>query len=234
MDLNDRVFYVILGCVIGFFLGYFVRLIQDVGKIQKAMTLVGAEVHDMKEEVDEINIDMKDRRRRNEDGFMRVPLIADLLVVLVLSLTFWAAYTTGETNNHLEKAVSDIQAVQDTAAKQDKRIERISQCTLQFTSKTLTALNQRTTYSVDLAQANIEVLQAQADFLKIVLIIPPVSPTDSRAALQVYVTALDQFNNIAEKNKDKITTYEFPTNEELAQCLGVKLPAVETGEKQDK
>ncbi len=235
MDFDERALYLllgmILGTIIGTAVGYAARMMQD---IQQKVVVLYLDIQDIKEEVDEIDTIVKTRRVRDENGFMRIPLVADVVLIVVIALTFWAAWATGETNNKLEKAVSDIQAVQAADAKQDARIETISQCTLEFTSKTILALNERTRYSPGASEANADVLQAQAEFLEVVLKIPPPGDAESRAALQVYTVELDKFNKIARKNIGSQLEFAYPTNEELASCLGVSLPEVQTGEKQVK
>lgn len=231
MDLNDRLLHLLIGMVIGAVVGYLTRVLQE---IQKDVKNTQFDVHDIKEEVDEIDSIVKSRRGRDERGFMRIPIVADLILIAVISMTAWAAISTGSTNNKLEKAIDDIRAVQKAENLQDKRLETISQCTLEFTSKTILALNERTRYSPALSTANAEVLRAQADFLRIVLIIPPVTDAEARDALEMYTAELNKFNEIARKNSDTQDTFAYPTNKELATCLGVDLPDVETGEKEVK
>lgn len=229
MGLDERLMWMLLGCVLGAIIGYLARMLQEInGNVEACIH----EVHDIKEEVEEIDTFMKNRER-NEGGFMRIPWAADILMVTVLALCVWASVSTGNTNNRLEDAVVELKAVQKADDAQDARIEKITQCTLEFTSKTIRALNERTTYTQAQADANVQVLAAQAEFLRIVLIIPPVTDLDKRAALEAYVNALSDFNNVAAKNKEQVRKYAYPTNQELADCLGVSLPEVETGEKVD-
>lgn len=227
MGLDERVTWMLLGCVLGFMVGYLVRTLQE---IKGDVEVMADDVHEIKEEVDEIDTIIK-RRERNEGGFMRNAVVADAVMILVLALCFWASWSTGSTNNKLEDAIKDIKRVQTAGMAQDRRIEKITQCTLEYTSKTIKALNERTTYTQDQADANVRVLSAQSHFLKIVLILPPVTKAESRAALEEYVSALNDFNRVAAKNRAKVKQYSFPTNQELADCLGVTLPEVETGEK---
>lgn len=227
MGLDERITWMLLGCVLGFTIGYFARTLQEI-KVEVEECIL--EVHEIKEEVGEIDTFMKDRDR-NEGGFMRIPWAADILMITVLALCVWASVSTGNTNNKLESAVSDLKAVQKADNVQDRRIEKITQCTLEFTSKTIRALNERTTYTQAQANANVRVLAAQAEFLRIVLVIPPVTEAAKRSALEDYVVALSKFNEVAAKNRATVREHSFPTNKELAGCLGVALPEVETGAK---
>lgn len=227
MEFDERLFYMLLGCALGFVLGYLSRMLKE---IKREVNVVSDCVQDIKEEVSEIDTMVKRDHSRNEDGFMRHPKVADFFMILVLSLCLWASISTGVTNNKLEDAVEDIKAAQIQDSKQDERLETISQCTLEYTSKIIQALNERTTYSQAQADAVAEVLEAQAKFLRLVLVIPPVSDDRKRISLQAYVDGLADFNEVAIKNRDKTTKYAYPTNEALAGCLGVALPDVEKGE----
>lgn len=228
MDLDDRALYLFLGMVLGAVLGYVSRMLQE---IHKDVSVLNIDVHDIKEEVDEIDSIVKTRRDRDDGGFMRFPLVADIVLIAVIAMTAWAAVSTGITNNRLGSAIEDIQAVQRADEKQDTRIQKITTCTLEFTSKTIAALNERTTYTGQTTASNVRVLQAQQEFLEIILQVPPPSDEDALVALRTYTDAVAEFNVIAEKQKDKLNRYSYPTNQELATCLGVELAEVEEGDQ---
>lgn len=250
MDFDERAGYLLLGCVLGAIFGYFARMLQE---IRKDVDVVAHDVVDIKEEVDTIETIVKNGRLpqrdevgaidlsrwrtphvsrlwRNADGKIYRPRWAAIALFLVVVMAVYASFSTGIQNAKLEVAISDIKRGQDADKAQNARLEKISQCTLSFTSQTITALNQRTTYTPALNQANVEVLQAQADFLDVVFTLPPVSDEEGREAGGVYRAALDRFNAIAAKNNIKVGNFAYPTNQELADCLGVTLPEVETGE----
>lgn len=229
VDLNDRMGYLVLGMLLGAILGYVARMLQD---IKKDVRVMSHDVHNIKEEVDEIDTIVKRPRKRDESGIVRYPLAADILLVTVLALTFWAAYSTGETNNKLEKAVEDLASVQAQDEVQDQRLEKISQCTLQYTSRTIRALNERTQYTQAQANQNVKVLREQAKVFRAILLVPPLAEEQVRTILEDYVITLADFNDVAKKNKAQVTSYAYPTNKELANCLGVTLPEVESGEQE--
>lgn len=78
MDLFERIIFFSIGSAVGFVLGYVVARLRI---IEVKLDFVKAEVH----EVDEL---VKHKRVGGEDGFMRIPLVADIayLVALVLIL----------------------------------------------------------------------------------------------------------------------------------------------------
>lgn len=226
MDLSDRALYILVGMVIGAVLGYFSRVLQE---IRKDVADNASVVHDIKEEVDEIDSIVKSNRVRDESGFMRIPVVADIILISVLAMTVWAAISTGVTNNKLENALDDIRQNQSADDRQEVRIQKVTSCTLEFTSRTIQALNERTTYTGQAANANAEVLQAQQDFLEIILKIPPPSDEEALEALRTYTLAVGEYNVLADKSDDKRNEFAYPTNKELAACLGVKLPEVQEG-----
>ena len=224
MDLNDRAVHILMGMVIGAVLGYLTRVLQEIYKKVEASAV---DIHDIKEEVDEIDSIVKNRRDRNEGGFSRVPWVANLIMLSVIAMTVWATFSTGATNNKLEKALIDIQENQAADDKQEIRIQRVTSCTLEFTSRTIQALNERTTYTGKASDANAEVLQAQQDFLETILRTPPPSDEDALAALRTYTNAVATYNILADKSRDKRNQFAYPTNKELAICLGLTLPEVQ-------
>ena len=229
MDLDDRLTYFVLGLALGVLVGYLARMIKDISDIKRDVQTTIHDIHEIKEEVDEIDANVK--HSRNEDGAIRLPSFKAFVLFAVVLMTVYAAFSTGTTNGKLSQAIEDIQAGQKADDDQNRRLEKISQCTLEFTSKTIRALNERTTYTQAQASANVDVLTAQAELLRIVLTLPPVTESQSRAAVQAYAQALDDFNQIAEKSKAKTQAYAYPTNQELAECLDVDLSDVEVGEE---
>lgn len=227
MDFDERFGYLLVGCALGAVLGYLMRMLQE---IRRDVNGVSLNVLDIKEGVDEIDIMVKKGRRdRNEGGFMRVPWAADILMITVLIMCLWASISTGNTNNKLERNVEILEANQAQDEIQDERLEKISQCTLKYTSKTISALNERTAFTSAQANENVKVLREQTKVFRTILLIPPKAEDEVRAVLQNYVVTLTNFNEIAKKSRNQIAQNDYPTNKELAECLGVTLPEVETG-----
>lgn len=224
MDLDDRAFYIIVGMAIGAVLGYFTRILQE---IRQDVVVLNNDVHEIKEEVDEIDTIVKLGHERDERGEAQPSLIYRLVLVSVIAMAVWASFTTNATNNKLENALTEIQNNQAADDQQEIRIQKVTSCTLEFTSKTIQALNERTKYAGKATDANARVLQAQQDFLEIILKIPPPSDQEALAALRTYTNAVGNYNVIADKNKKKRLRYAYPTNEELEACLGIKLPEVQ-------
>jgi hypothetical protein len=95
METSERIGWILLGCVIGFVLGYVVRALKDIEE----------KVHHVEEVVNEDH----QLLHRDEDGLARYPLIMNTLLLLVVLLTVWAAISTGRVNNQLEKTLTCLE-----------------------------------------------------------------------------------------------------------------------------
>ena len=89
MEFSERLLYLLLGGFIGFILGYIVRYLQVI-----------------KEELDEVDQQVKDIR--GEGGFMRKPVIADIVVLLLVVISAGAAFQTARVNSRLTDTVECI------------------------------------------------------------------------------------------------------------------------------
>ena len=190
MDFDERLGWMLLGCGIGFILGYIVRSLRY-----------------MKGELDEVDglVKRKLGDRETDDGFMNMRYIRDVAVLIVVVLTVWAAFAS-------QKASNDVKAQQD-------RIDQITVCNSEFLSRTIRVLNIRTDAVQARADANYELQKAQAKFFKLLLEIPPLPETDQRQAAEEYVEALNTFVRVSKQTKAQGAATPYPTNEELQACL---------------
>ncbi len=190
MDLFERTMFFAVGGGIGFVLGYIV-----------------ARLHEIKEGIDEVvELEHAQKNDAHDDkGSMRIPAGKDLALLLVVFLVVFASIASQRASNKVEETQS--------------RLTVISTCTMEFLSKTVSALNERTQYSQRQAEANVSLQKAQAEYLAIVLIDPPVSDEEKREALQVYFDTLTDFLVVSQKSIGKIKENPFPTNKAYASCL---------------
>lgn len=189
MDLLERLIWLGLGMALGFILG-----------------LIVANLRELKEEVDEIDTIVKEARRaRDERGFMRYPVIADIALIVVLAIVVLGAFSAQRASNQ-------------TDANQQE-IAKVTACNQEFLAGTIEALNQRTTYTQQQAQLNVELQRSQAEFLGILLEDPP--PTDDRvkASLRTYYMSLSQFVDINIKSQLKAAHNPYPTTVDFERCL---------------
>lgn len=189
MDFDERLGWMLLGCGIGFILGYIVRSLRDLkGELDEVDGLVKRKLGD-----------------RNEDGFMHVRYVRDLAVLIVVILTVWAAFAS-------QKASNDVKAQQD-------RIDQITVCNSEYLARTIRTLNLRTDAVQSRADANLELQKAQAKFFTLLLKIPPLPEPDRREAAENYVKALNDFVEISDQTKEQGESSPYPTNAELQDCL---------------
>jgi len=189
MSLDERLGWLLVGCVIGFVLGYIVRALRDI-----------------KEELDEVDgILKKSPRSRNDRGFMRFPIISDIALLAVVLLTVWASFSSQHASNQVHE--------------QQKVQTRITSCTNEYLAKTIKALNERTTYSQEQAAANVALQKAQSEFLGALLHVPPYSSEVKQKALQSYFETLNKFVEISGKSDDKVSQNPYPTATEFTDCV---------------
>lgn len=100
MGLDDRLFWLAIGCVLGFFVGYMVRSLRVLQEIK-------AELDEVDSIVKEEQTVRKARKRRkdNAEGFMSNRVAADISMGVVVILVVWAAFATQKNSNELEENV---------------------------------------------------------------------------------------------------------------------------------
>lgn len=201
MDLADRAMMLVIGGLIGFVFGYIVarlRVIKD-------------ELDEVKEELDEVVETTHDHPRpeetrgRSERGSMKRPTVPGVALLIVVLLTAWAAFTS-------QRATHETQETQE-------QVVKLAVCNQEFLGKTILALNERTTYSGDATEANVDLQKSQAAFFAVYLGPPPSTAAARREAASDYLKDLTAFISISEKSKLKVENNPYPTNVELAECL---------------
>jgi len=195
MGLPDRIGWMLLGCAIGFFAGYVVRYLQD-----------------LKEELDEVDGIVKkelgsrasDKEDNKQDGFVRNDLFKDVMLLVVVIVTVWAAIASA----HASGVVADQQDEQ----------QLVTDCNKEYLTKTVKALNERTSFTVAAAASNVKLQKAQADFFALLLRRPPESVSVQEKAAQDYLKALQDFVAVSEKTRVKAEQFPYPTDKQLNAC----------------
>ena len=142
---------------------------------------------------------------RNEHGFMRYPLLADFAMFLVVIVTVWAAFQSQKSSNAVEQAQKDQEAV--------------TACTQQYLTKTITALNERTEYTTEQSAYNVELQKAQAAFLRLALVEPPLPDEQIENGLRSYFTTLTEFVDASARTRVKQQKFPYPTEDEFSNCV---------------
>lgn len=131
---------------------------------------------------------------KREHGTVSFNTVALAIVVL---LTAFAAFQS-------QAAVNKVDNAQD--------------CTTSVVFGALISLNERTTFTVDQANANIKLQKAQADFLT-VSADEESTEQERRTAFQGYFDALIAYNELAAKTAAKVQSYPFPDPQDYKDCL---------------
>lgn len=196
MGFDDRLSLFLLGCLIGSVVGYMVRLLQET-----------------REKIDRVDANIKNTHHaRDEKGFMRYRLVADMAMLFALTLTVWAALSTQQVNNDLKETQGDLKIAQG-------RIEHVAGCTVRTLSQAIEALNERTTYTVSQVDSNVDLQRAQTKMLQILVHKPPYSEVNRTKAVQKYFKALGRFFELSDKTKRTAIANSYPTKEEFEKCL---------------
>lgn len=145
------------------------------------------------------------RHKSDERGIMRYPLVQDIALLLVIALTVWAAVSS-------QYATNDVQNTQ-------RRLDRVSTCNQEYLSKTIGALNQRTSYFQAQSDANVRLQKAQSSYIDIFFQQPPPGTPAAVNALRKYFDALTKFLRVSEQSARKAKENPFPTNRDLNTCL---------------
>lgn len=133
-----------------------------------------------------------------DGGFMNNRLVADILMILVVLVVAYSAFMS-------QYAVNQARKTQD--------------CSVQYLSKTIKALNERTQFAKDQAKSNADLQQAQKDFLTFILRQPPYPEAERSAAAQNYLTKLNLFVEISNKTVYAAEKNPYPTNRDFRICL---------------
>lgn len=161
-----------------------------------ALGHIVANVRAIKEEVDEIETVVK--RKRSDSGFMRFPILADIALILVIGVVVWGTFMAQKASNEVERA---------------------SACNQEFLGQLLEAVNERTEYSREQTNLNVELQSDQATYLAVLLREPPPSIDDSRNSLREYFKKLSTYISVNEKAQSKADRYPYPTVEDYDACI---------------
>jgi hypothetical protein len=95
MDLLERAIFLAIGGGIGFILGYIVARLRDIKEEVDEVLMIEKEKHGM-----------PTRRKKDEDGFMRIPVIADVAYLLALTLILLGLWGMNNIADDLQESTS--------------------------------------------------------------------------------------------------------------------------------
>ena len=204
MDPIDRIGWLLLGCAIGFVLGWIVRGLRDI-----------------KEELDELDKHVHFRDPNNnpdETGAMKLPKGKDIALMLVVALTFYAALmsqiASNKSSDTADKMLDTQQAIINLQSEQKQNLD----CTTQVLFDAIRALNERTEYTSKQAQANVALVKAQLDLL-LRGQDPNLTDAESQALLNVYISKVQEFIELSAQTASQQVEFPYPTVQDLSKCL---------------
>lgn len=150
-----------------------------------------------------------DEKRKNEEGLSHASWMGLSLLIVVL-LTATAAFMS-------QKASNDVQSTQG-------QLSRVTRCNQQFLSKTIVALNQRTSFTIKQANSNVKLQKAQAEYLNKILQQPTPPRRELIVSLNTYFSSLKEFVDVSEQSRRQLSQNPYPTKKELSDCLRTGLP----------
>lgn len=192
MTFDDRVSYVLLGIVIGFFMGNATRILSEI-----------------KEGVHEVLKILKTRppRKRDERGVLVInkTFLNNLALALIILVTVVSAFKAQKASNEVGET--------------QKRLDSVVSCNKQVLSDALDALNTRSTFSRSQASSNLALQKDQATLFKILLHIPPYTKAIRLRATQDYNESLGTFIKAGTKAEKNALVTKYPDAEDLVNCI---------------
>lgn len=105
MEFADRLGWWLFGCAVGFILGYIVRYLREIKE----------EVHEVDELVKKID---------KEGGFVRYPYVADVMLIVVVLVTVWAAFLSQKASNDVRENYEQDQVARCKAGADYREVQR--------------------------------------------------------------------------------------------------------------
>lgn len=200
MDLFERLLYVAIGGVLGFILGVIVTYL-----------------HEIKEELDEVDHILKDQGHieNDETGAVSWGFFKKYYMLIIVILVAYAAFASQNASNHSNDNAAQLKAL---VVKQD----RISSCNKEFLGKLLNAVNERTASNQAQIQANVALQAAQAKFFGLIIRKPPPNPDEGAAAAQKYFGALNDFLETSKTSAKTVAKNPYPQKKSFTACINKK------------
>lgn len=203
MDLDERLSWLAIGCLVGYCLGYLRSII---------ITL-----KDIKEELDEVD-DIVKHRDRDERGTMKRPSWQNIALFVVVLLTVFASFQSQVASNRSDQAADRANNISEKVIQLQREEKQNVDCLTQVLFDAINALNERTTYSSAQIDANIQLIQGQLDWLSKAQN-PNLSQDEQLLLFQEYVTQVQQFIELSNQTKAHQNQFPYPTAEDLKACL---------------
>lgn len=197
MAFDDRLTWLMLGVVIGFFAGYITRTLREIKE----------EIH----EVDEI-VKSEWHEKHDEAGAISFPSWPNIALLIVIMATGFAAFQSQE-------AANKVTSTQDELIKTQNRLESVVSCNKELLGQALTILNARTRASEEAARANLQLQKSQSLMFDVLLHVPPYGPEREAQSLKIYSEDLKAFVDAGGLSQFTAKANRYPKASDLIDCI---------------
>ena len=133
-----------------------------------------------------------------------------MLVVVVLVVL--AAFRSQRSANKANDAQKKIATSQD-------QVTDVASCSQTFLTITIAALNDRTTFSSQQAQAQVDIQVANEAYLQARQEVPPVSDAALSMVRMNYINVVQHYIMVQQQNATTIKNHPYPTVDDFMNCL---------------
>lgn len=197
MAFDDRLGWLLIGVVIGFFLGYLTRTLREIKE----------EVH----EVDEI-VKSEWNKHRDEKGSINLPSWPNIALIIVILATVFAALQS-------QSAANKVKSTQDELFRTQQKLENVVGCNKELLDQTLKVLNVRTRTAEAAAKANLSLQQSQKWLLDVIFHVPPYSTERQEIARKLYAEDLKEFLDTGNNSEFVSKINRYPKAADLTDCI---------------
>lgn len=200
MTLDERVLWLLLGIMIGLFIGHITRLLQDI-----------------KEETSEVKSILKkgQPRKSNERGLINSKFANSIALAVVVALAFISAIQSQVASNKVTDTQSQLLSTQ-------RQLDAIVDCNQTVLADALNALNTRTVYTRSAAASNLKLIRAQVTMFDVLLHRPPFAFPVQFDAQSVYNEAAKATIEAQVKSAKNAKETDYPDADELDNCMRAK------------
>lgn len=197
MSFDDRVVYLAIGVVIGFFCGYLTRTLREI-----------------KEEIHEVDDILKETNTRDEQGFfsMSRATVNNVALFFVVLLAFTASIQSQLASNKLDDTQAQYKVTQ-------MQLGKVVACNRDILGSALDALNTRSAFSRTQASSNLTLQKANAQLFNDLLHRPPYSSKHLLQSVKNYTAALNLFVKAGTKSQRISVIVQYPSADELVDCV---------------
>ena len=196
--MDTRLGALLVGCVIGFILGYIVRSLREI-----------------KAKVEKVDEHIMNTKPHGDDGFTTPGWLQNIALLVVVAITAWSAFASQHNSNTISSQSDSIQSQQDAS-------DKLVACNQQYLAATIAALNARTTFSQEQSAANVSLQKSLSNLVTLSLRTPPLGPEAARRVVVGFSDALKHFLDLSAKSADKVSENPYPTATGLLDCIHKK------------